>query len=477
MANKHYENLVAKGSPVGEIYSVKRFLVNIKGLQPISSNALIMFSDGSKGIVYQITEDFVIALHMGVKPLKPGMGAVLQHPQLVTKVGKEFIGRIVSVTGFPLDGKGPVSAGAVWPVFNDAPALIERELLSQQLVTGVSVVDSLFPIVLGQRLAIMGDSRSGKGTLMQQMAINQRGTDKIVIYVLIAKKRSDVTGLIKQLTDTGALSNTIVLVSTLFDSLVMSYLAPYVGCSIGEYLWQKEGIDTVVVYDDLTSHAHAYREISLLAEVSPGRDSYPGDMFYAHSSLLERAGKIKSNGKSQTALPIVLASGGDITAFLPTNIMSITDGQLVIDMDIFREGIRPAISTGLSVSRVGGRGHNQRQKAVAGRVMSVLAKYRQAAEFSHFGSELALSAKKDLELGKRVHEILTQAPGEVYTTAAQSLMLEAVLDTDPRAVIDLNSMKLNANEIAKGLSEENFDTAKQELINKSLLDAGGGKAS
>ena len=462
--NKHFDSLVKAGNPIGEVIAIDKFLIKVRGLQPCVINALVMFEDGTKGFVNQIQDEYVTILHLGAESLPVGTTAVIQHNELVCKVGKDFVGRVVNATGNPLDGKGPIAADAAWPVFNIAPPLHERRQVEDQVESGVSAIDTLFPIVRGQRMAMLGDGKSGKSTLATQLTINQKNTDQIVVYCLIAKRRSDVDMLLTRLQENGGLDKAIIVVSTMFESLIMSYIAPYVACSMAEFLWQKCDQDTVVIYDDLTAHAHAYREISLLTGVSPGRDSYPGDMFYAHSSLLERAGRLDKSGKALTCIPLVHVPNGDITAFLPTNIMSITDGQWILDMGVFRSGIRPALNIGLSVTRAGGAGHNKRQKDLAAKTLKLLADYRQAQEFSHFGAELATDARHALVTGNRINKLLTQGPGQVFSLLSQQLMFDIALNLEPGIELDVPLLQLNvAVYAAKITSEDQYAAIRDQL--------------
>jgi len=293
--------------------------------------------------------------------------------------------------------------------------------------------------------------------------------------VLIAKRQRDVAQLVDRLEKNGALEKAIIIVTNMFESLVVTYLAPYIGAAHGEYFWQKLGMDTLVIYDDLTSHAQAYREISLIAGVSPGRDSYPGDMFYTHSSLVERAGRLESNHATQTILPIVYAPAGDITAYLPTNVMSMTDGQWILDVAIFRDTMRPAISTGLSVTRVGGVGQNKRQKSLAAAMNKTLAGYRQAEEYAHFGTELSPEAQADYDKGKALFQLMNQEIGEGYSLMDQQFLLDVILTSKPGEKIDIKKMKELVKEYSPKVvdkkDESNFDTLRDELKARVLMGA------
>jgi F-type H+-transporting ATPase subunit alpha len=464
--NPKFAKLVSDGRPTGEVVAVDRFLVTVRGLGQVAVNALIYFDNGHQGLVREVRAETVMVLNMTAESIAIGTLAVIESDELVTGVGENVIGRVLSIMGAPLDGKGPVTFSRYDPVFKVAPGIIERKELNEPLTTGVAIADQLFPLVKGQRIAILGDNKVGKSAFTMQLTLAQQGTGRIVIHVLISKRKADVDKLIAQLQQSKAIDYTVVLVASVFDSLTQSYLAPYVGVTVAEYLWQQ-GKDCIIIYDDLSNHAKVYRELSLLLKVSPGRASFPGDMFYAHSSLLERAGRLASNGATLAAFPVILTPNNDITAPLPTAVMSITDGQYIFDSEAFRAGIRPALSVGLSVSRVGGVGQTKRQKGITAALFKKLASYRQAAEFSHFGSELALESKADLELGKKIYEALKQPPDSVYTSNEQDLIMGVVMKTEGKITINIDSLKRKAKELA---AQMNADSDWDGTIAKLLAE-------
>jgi F-type H+-transporting ATPase subunit alpha len=462
--NHLFQKLVEADNLTGEVVAVNSFLIEVKGLEGIRLGAQVLFEDGQHGLVREAYGDRVILFNIDSENIAVGTLAVMQEELLTIPVGKQLVGRVVNPMGVPLDGKGPLKTTATSGIFNTAPGIMDRTALNEQLTTGVTAVDMFFPVVLGQRIAFLGDSKSGKSTLLSQLSASQEGTDRIVVYVLVGKRKVDIENLLAGLRESGAMSHTIVVLADIFDSLTLSYFAPYAGCAMAEHLWYG-GKDVVIIYDDLSSHAEAYRQLSLLQEVDPGRDSYPGDMFYAHSSLLERAGKLLKNGKTLTSLPVVLTPNDDITAYLSTSIMSITDGQIILDLGVFRSGIRPAVNAGLSVSRVGGNAQTVRQKRLSSTLFKTLARYKQAEEFSHFGSSLSKEAGIDLELGRQIYQVLQQSATERHGLTEQQLMLETVLLGGGETDIDIPGLKEAAKKQAsKAKKEEDFDHIEKELL-------------
>lgn len=467
--NHHFQKLVEADNLSGEVVSANSFIVEVRGLEGVRLGAQVLFEDGQRGIVREAYGDKVILFNIDSEKIAPGTLAVVENDMLSVPVGKQLVGRVVNPMGMPLDGKGPIKTTTSSGVFNAAPGIMDRSMLNEQLASGVTAVDMFFPVVLGQRIAILGDSKSGKSTFLSQLSANQEGTDRIVVYVLIGKRKVDIEHLLAGLRESGAMDHTIVVLADIFDSLTQSYLAPYAACAMAEHLWYG-GEDVVIIYDDLSSHAEAYRQLSLLQEVDPGRDSYPGDIFYAHSSLLERAGKLLKNNKTLTSLPVVLTPNDDITAYLSTSIMSITDGQIILDLGVFRQGLRPAVNAGLSVSRVGGQAQTVRQKRLSGTLFKTLARYKQAEEFSHFGSSLSKEARIDLLLGKQIYEAMQQAPEELRSLTEQQLVLETILLGGGENEIDVAALKVSAKKMApKAKKEDQFDGIEATLLKQHAI--------
>jgi F-type H+-transporting ATPase subunit alpha len=466
--NPKFQKLVEADNLTGEVVAANSFIVEVKGLEGITLGAQVLFEDGQRGLVREAYGDRVILFNIDSERMAPGTLAVLESDVMAVPVGKDLIGRVVSPMGVPLDGKGPIKTTETSGIFNPAPGIMARSMLNEQLASGVTAVDSFFPVVLGQRIAILGDSKAGKSTFLSQMSASQQGTNRIFVYVLIGRRKVDIEHLLAGLEESGAMQNTIVVMADIFDSLTQSYLAPYAACAMAEYLWYN-GQDVIIAYDDLSSHAEAYRQLSLLQEVDPGRDSYPGDIFYAHSSLLERAGKLKTNGKTLTALPVVLTPSNDITAYLSTSVMSITDGQIIFDLEIFRKGNRPAVNSGLSVSRVGGQAQTKRQKTLSSTLFKQLAKYRQAEEFSHFSSQLSKETQIDMNLGTYIYQALQQPPEERLSLPEQQLLLETILSSGGERTVDVAGLKQSVRDMAKDAKEEaDYDRIEAELLKKHV---------
>jgi F-type H+-transporting ATPase subunit alpha len=462
--NQIFQQLIEANNLTGEVVASNSFIIEVKGLEGVRLGAQVLFEDGQRGIVREAYADKVILFNIDSEKMKPGTLVVVQDDVLRVPVGKELVGRVVTAMGEPIDGKGPLATKEKSGIFNPAPGIMARSMLNEQLASGVSAVDMFFPVVLGQRIAILGDSKSGKSTFLSQLSASQEGSDRIVVYVLIGKRKVDIEMLLAGLRNSGAMEHTIVVLADIFDSLTQSYLAPYAACAMAENLWYS-GRDTIIIYDDLSSHAEAYRQLSLLQEIDPGRDSYPGDIFYAHSSLLERAGKLLSTNKTLTALPVIITPNDDITAYLSTSIMSITDGQIIFDLGLFRKGIRPAVNAGLSVSRVGGQAQTGRQKRLSGTLFKKLAKYTQAEEFSHFGSSLSKEASIDLLTGKQIYAALQQPPEELHSLATQQLFLETILLGGGEVDIDVPALKNDAKKRSPEAKEEaDYDRIEAELL-------------
>jgi F-type H+/Na+-transporting ATPase subunit alpha len=397
-------------SEVGTVLSVGDGIARIHGLDNVMAGELLDFPHGVKGIALNLEEDNVGAVLFGEYTLI-GEGDTVQRTSRIMSVpvGKGLIGRVVNALGEPIDDRGPINTSEYSPIERIAPGVVDRQPVKEPLQTGLKAIDSMIPIGRGQRELIIGDRQTGKTAIAIDTIINQKHTDIISIYVAIGQKRSTVAQVVKTLTDADVMDKTIVVSASASDPATMQYIAPYCGCAMGEYFRDRGG-HALLIYDDLSKHAAAYREISLLLRRPPGREAFPGDVFYLHSRLLERGAKLnaKKGGGSLTALPIIETQAGDISAYIPTNVISITDGQIFLEADLFHGGTRPAIHVGNSVSRVGGNAQIKAMKQVAGTLRIELAQYRELAAFAQFGSDLDKATQAQLARGERLTEILKQ---------------------------------------------------------------------
>jgi F-type H+-transporting ATPase subunit alpha len=397
-------------SEVGTVMSVGDGIARIHGLEKVMSGELIEFGHGVSGLAMNLEEDQVGSVLLGdYTHVREGDEVRRTRQIMSVPVGDALIGRVVDALGNPIDGKGPINTDQRNPMERIAPGVIDRQSVKQPMQTGIKAIDGMIPIGRGQRELIIGDRQTGKTAIALDTILNQKGGDVICIYVAIGQKRSTVAQVVKTLEDFGAMDYTIVVSASASDPAPMQYLAPYAGCAMGEF-FRDSGRHALCVYDDLSKHAAAYREISLLLRRPPGREAYPGDVFYLHSRLLERAAKLSdaNGGGSLTALPFIETQAGDVSAYIPTNVISITDGQIYLEADLFNSNIRPAVNVGLSVSRVGGSAQIKAMRQVAGALRLDLAQYRELAAFAQFGSDLDKASQAQLNRGKRLVELLKQ---------------------------------------------------------------------
>ena len=413
---------------VGTVIQVADGIARIHGLEKAMQGELLEFPHGVRGMVLNLEEDNVGAVLLGdATNIEEGdivktTGTVVEVP-----VGDEMIGRVVNALGQPIDGKGPISSRKFRKIERVASGVIDRKSVDTPLQTGIKAIDSMVPIGRGQRELIIGDRQTGKTAIALDTIINQKGQNVKCIYVAIGQKASTVASIVKTLEEFGAMSYTTIVASTASELAPLQYIAPYAGCAIGEE-WMENGQDVLVVYDDLSKHAAAYRTLSLLLKRPPGREAYPGDVFYLHSRLLERAARLsdKLGGGSLTALPIIETQAGDVSAYIPTNVISITDGQIYLETEMFNAGFRPAINAGLSVSRVGGSAQIKAMKKIAAPIRTELAQYRELASFAQFGSELDADTKEKLAQGERIKEVLKQPQYQPMPVQYQVIIIYAV---------------------------------------------------
>ena len=416
---------------VGSVTEVGDGIARIRGLKAAKYNELLQFPNGIMGVALNLEEDSVAAVILGsYGSLKEGDEVMCTGRIAEVPVGDDLIGRVIDPLGRPLDGKGEIKSDRTRPIERIAPNVAIRQSVNTPVQTGIKAVDGLIPIGRGQRELIIGDRSTGKTAITLDTIINQKGGDLICIYVAIGQKASRVARVVATLEEYGAMEHTIVVAANASDSVALQYLAPYAGCGIGEEI-MEEGKDCLVIYDDLSKHAWAYRQLSLLLRRPPGREAYPGDVFYLHSRLLERAAKLDDahGGGSLTALPIIETQAGDMSAYIPTNVISITDGQIYLETDLFNSGQRPAVNVGLSVSRVGSSAQTRAIRRVAGRLRLELAQYRELAAFAQFGtSELDQATKDQLERGQRITEVLKQSQYTPMSMEKQVLIMYAAVN-------------------------------------------------
>ena len=434
-------DMVSKDQEVGTVIWVGDGIATIYGIEHAMYGEIVIFENGVRGMVQDIKRDQVGCIIFGKDTeIKEGTKVTRTKKKAGIPVGDTYLGRIINALGAPIDGKGEIKADDYRAIEQEAPGIVDRQSVKQPMETGILAIDSMFPIGRGQRELIIGDRQTGKTSIAVDTILNQKGKDVVCIYVAIGQKASTVAKLVNTLTKNGAMDYSIVLSSTASESASLQYIAPYAGTALAEYFMYK-GKDVLIVYDDLSKHAVAYRALSLLLERSPGREAYPGDVFYLHSRLLERSSKLNDElgGGSITALPIIETQAGDVSAYIPTNVISITDGQIFLESDLFNSGMRPAVNVGLSVSRVGGAAQTKAMKKASGSIRIDLAQFREMEVFTQFSSDLDAATKEQLQYGNSLMEMLKQP---LYRPLSQSEQVVSLCCATHKVMMDIEKSKI-----------------------------------
>lgn len=480
---QNYDEM-SKDKEVGQVVSVGDGIATIYGIDHAAYGEIVTFENGLKGMVQDIRQNSIGCILFGDdREIGEGTKVFRTGKNAGVPAGEGYIGRVVNALGAPIDGKGDIESDEYRPIEYPAPSIVDRKSVTVPLETGILSIDSMFPIGRGQRELIIGDRQTGKTAIAIDTIINQKGQGVHCIYVAIGQKASTVANIVKTLEEFGAMDYTTIVASTASELAPLQYIAPYAGCAIGEE-WMERGEDVLVVYDDLSKHATAYRTLSLLLRRPPGREAYPGDVFYLHSRLLERAARLSDElgGGSLTALPIIETQAGDVSAYIPTNVISITDGQIYLETEMFNAGFRPAINAGLSVSRVGGSAQIKAMKKIAGPIRTDLAQYRELAAFAQFGSELDDDTKERLDQGERIREILKQPqyqplPVEKQVAIIYAAVKKHLLDLPVDQILDFQKelfelIDTKYPEIFTSIAETKvMDDATEEKLIKAINEA------
>ena len=459
----------AMAQEIGTVLTVGDGIATVSGLENATYGEILLFSSGVRGMVQDLRPGEIGCVLFGSDDdISAGSTVRRTGKTAGVPVGEAFLGRVIDALGAPIDGQGEIQADEYYPIEHPAPGIIERQPVNTPMETGILAIDSMFPIGRGQRELIIGDRQTGKTAIATDAILNQKGKDVICIYVAIGQKASSVAQLVQNLKSRGAMEYTVVVNASASDSAPLQYIAPYAGCAIGEY-FMHSGKDVLIVYDDLSKHAIAYRSLSLLLERSPGREAYPGDVFYLHSRLLERSAHLsdEKGGGSMTALPIVETQAGDVSAYIPTNIISITDGQIFLESDLFFAGQRPAVNVGLSVSRVGGDAQTKAMKKAAGALRLDLAQYREMEVFTQFAGDLDDATKQQLAYAQQLMQMLKQEQYQPLKMYEQVIVLVVVLGHCLQSV-PVTETKSVMNEILQHINKKHFDIA-ERIENKGIL--------